>query len=58
MSREVPDQSRAITAASLLAFAVGAAAFGAVAIGVLAIRQVCGRLPSDQESTFQRARSC
>ena len=34
MSREVTEQSRAISAASLLALAVGAAAFGAVAIGV------------------------
>jgi len=45
MSREVTEQSRAISAASLLAVAVGAAAFGAVAIGVLAIgRLAVGRL--------------
>jgi len=45
MSREVMEQSRAISAASLLALAVGAAAFGAVAIGVLAIgRLAVGRL--------------
>src|SRR6476620_11000469 len=45
MSREVTEQSRAISAASLLTLAVGAAAFGAVAIGVLAIgRLAVGRL--------------
>ena len=45
MSREVTEQSRAISAASLLGLAVGAAAFGAVAIGVLAIgRLAVGRL--------------
>jgi hypothetical protein len=45
MSREVTEQSRAISVARLLALAVGAAAFGAVAIGVLAIgRLAVGRL--------------
>ena len=45
MSREVTEQSRAVSAASFLALAVGAAAFGAVAIGVLAIgRLAVGRL--------------
>jgi hypothetical protein len=37
MLREVTEQSRAISAASLLALAVGAAAFGAVAIGVRSV---------------------
>jgi hypothetical protein len=44
MSREVTEQSRTISAASLLVVAVGAAAFGAVAIGVLAIGRPVGRL--------------
>ena len=45
MSREVKVQSRAISTASLLTLAAGAAAFGAVAIGVLAIgRLAVGRL--------------
>jgi hypothetical protein len=47
MSREVKVQSRAISTASLLALAVGAAAFGAVAIGVLAI----GRLATITRSS-------
>src|SRR5215207_4128199 len=45
MPREVARQSKAIPAASLLAFALGAAAFAAVAIGALAIgRLAVGRL--------------
>ena len=45
MTREVTRQSKAVSAASLLALALGAAAFGAVAIGALAIgRLVVGRL--------------
>jgi hypothetical protein len=45
MAREVTGRSKAIPAASLLAFALGAAAFGAVAIGALAIgRLAVGRL--------------
>jgi hypothetical protein len=45
MAREVTGQSKAVSAASLLALARGAAAFGAVAIGALAIgRLAVGRL--------------
>jgi hypothetical protein len=45
MSREVKEQPRSISTASLVAFAVGAVAFGAMAVGVLAIGQLAiGRL--------------
>jgi len=45
MAREATEQSKGVSAASLLALALGAAAFGAVAIGAIAIgRLVVGRL--------------
>lgn len=45
MARELTGQPKAVSAANLLALALGAAAFGAVAIGALAIgRLAVGRL--------------
>jgi hypothetical protein len=49
-------QAKAVSAASLLALAVGAAAFGAVAIGALAVgRLVVGRGKSKTNSPVLRA---